>query len=361
MSWDELTMAEKADIMKLAIEGGVYDLDSIRSGYNEYAKGGKIHIKPENRGKFTALKKRTGHSATWFKEHGTPAQKKMATFALNARHWKHGLGGNLFEMGGPQRGRMPAHPKNREKDPDAYDAYQEWQSEMQERQKQQEEQNRIYAEEKVKRNAEAAEELNRRKGVVMSALSDIANSVPVTGSEIAEAAEAQRQEKLDKTHELKMGLDATMTAAELLAAGYGVARGLTHLNRFMAKQATQSTGQAISRDAMRNLAKWDRRVARIDKPQVLMNGIGGTADAYQWYTADNNFDAWENGLETGANAAGAIGGMNWFRNLPYLRRIGGDKIDAVLDGLGYGAAAWDIVKNIPPLSTALENEREESR
>ena len=64
---------------------------------NIAAEGGKIHIKPENRGKFTALKKRTGHSATWFKEHGTPAQKKMATFALNARHWKHGYGGHIYE------------------------------------------------------------------------------------------------------------------------------------------------------------------------------------------------------------------------------------------------------------------------
>ena len=36
-------------------------------------KASGIHIKPENRGKFTALKKRTGHSASWFKEHGTPA------------------------------------------------------------------------------------------------------------------------------------------------------------------------------------------------------------------------------------------------------------------------------------------------
>ena len=48
-------------------------------------KNGKIHIKPANRGKFTALKKRTGHSASWFKENGTPAQKKMAVFALNSR------------------------------------------------------------------------------------------------------------------------------------------------------------------------------------------------------------------------------------------------------------------------------------
>lgn len=66
----------------------------------QYASGGKIYIKPENRGKFTALKERTGHSATWFKEHGTPAQKKMATFALNARHWNHENGGNLYQDGG---------------------------------------------------------------------------------------------------------------------------------------------------------------------------------------------------------------------------------------------------------------------
>ena len=52
-------------------------------------KDSGIHIKPENRGKFTALKKRTGKSASWFKAHGTPAQKKMAIFALNARKWKH--------------------------------------------------------------------------------------------------------------------------------------------------------------------------------------------------------------------------------------------------------------------------------
>jgi hypothetical protein len=64
---------------------------------NIAAKGGKIHIKPENRGKFTALKERTGHSATWFKEHGTPAQRKMATFALNAAKWKHGYGGHIYD------------------------------------------------------------------------------------------------------------------------------------------------------------------------------------------------------------------------------------------------------------------------
>ena len=64
----------------------------------EFKEGGKIHIKPENRGKFTALKKRTGHSASWFKAHGTPAQKKMATFALNAKKWKHSDGGLMTKF-----------------------------------------------------------------------------------------------------------------------------------------------------------------------------------------------------------------------------------------------------------------------
>lgn len=65
--------------------------------YGVFASGGKIHIKPENRGKFTALKKRTGHSASWFKAHGTPAQKKMAVFALNSKKWhKKSHGGIKF-------------------------------------------------------------------------------------------------------------------------------------------------------------------------------------------------------------------------------------------------------------------------
>lgn len=62
---------------------------SIGGSLKPSLKNGGIYIKPSHRGRFTALKERTGHSATWFKENGTPAQKKMATFALNAAKWKH--------------------------------------------------------------------------------------------------------------------------------------------------------------------------------------------------------------------------------------------------------------------------------
>ena len=104
--WAQLSQNEKAELLGIYTRAGYNDLASIVAHYNEFSSGGGIHIKPENRGKFTALKERTGHSASWFKEHGTPTQKKMAVFALNARKWKHEDGGllnNFFEDGGPEK------------------------------------------------------------------------------------------------------------------------------------------------------------------------------------------------------------------------------------------------------------------
>lgn len=261
----------------------------------------------------------------------------------------------------PKRGRMPAHPRNRDKDPEAYDAANNWQADMQHRIEQTREQDKAYAEEQARRNEEAARELNRRKDVVMSNLSDIATSTPFTGNEYIDAANQQRQEKIDKWHDIRHGMEAAAVIGENVAAGYGVLRGLAHLRRLGLRAATRTTGNAVSRNTMTRLSKWNKIVNKIDAPQATMNGIGATVDGYQWITADNGFDRWENAIETGANTAGFVGGMNWFRNLPYLRRIGGNKIDNVLDGLGYGAATWDIVKQLPPLSGVLEHFREQSK
>lgn len=94
---------------------------------NTFADGGKIYIKPENRGKFTALKERTGKSATWFKEHGTPAQKKMATFALNSKHWSHADGGPLRSLVRSINKRSNADFVQRLLDPNR-DYIQDWES-----------------------------------------------------------------------------------------------------------------------------------------------------------------------------------------------------------------------------------------
>lgn len=58
----------------------------------------KIHIKPENRGKFTATKKRTGKTTEELTHSKNPLTKKRAIFAQNAKKWHHQTGG-LSELG----------------------------------------------------------------------------------------------------------------------------------------------------------------------------------------------------------------------------------------------------------------------
>lgn len=64
---------------------------------NAFAGGGKIHIKPENRGKFTKYcgGKVTSECIARGKRSSNPAVRKRATFAANARKWKHEDGGPL--------------------------------------------------------------------------------------------------------------------------------------------------------------------------------------------------------------------------------------------------------------------------
>lgn len=61
-----------------------------------WKSGSKIHIKPENKGKFTATMKRTGKTAEELSHSKNPLTRKRAIFALNARKWKHQEGG-LFK------------------------------------------------------------------------------------------------------------------------------------------------------------------------------------------------------------------------------------------------------------------------
>ena len=51
--------------------------------------GSGIHIKPENKGKFTATKKATGKTTEELTHSKNPITKKRAIFAQNAAKWKH--------------------------------------------------------------------------------------------------------------------------------------------------------------------------------------------------------------------------------------------------------------------------------
>ena len=68
---------------------------------NTFAEGGKIHIKPENRGKFTKYcgGKVTSECIAKGKRSSDPAVRKRATFAQNVRKFKHAFGGDLNTHG----------------------------------------------------------------------------------------------------------------------------------------------------------------------------------------------------------------------------------------------------------------------
>ena len=49
----------------------------------------KIEIKPQNKGKFTATKKRTGKTTEELTHSKNPLTRKRAIFAQNAKRWSH--------------------------------------------------------------------------------------------------------------------------------------------------------------------------------------------------------------------------------------------------------------------------------
>lgn len=77
---------------------GLHGQDAQMETMQDYTPEAKygIHIKPENRGKFNATKKRTGKSTEELTHSKNPITKKRAVFALNASHWsKKEMGGEI--------------------------------------------------------------------------------------------------------------------------------------------------------------------------------------------------------------------------------------------------------------------------
>ena len=64
------------------------------------ANGSGIHIKKENRGKFTETKKRTGKTTEELTHSKNPLTRKRAIFAQNAKKFKHEDGGSVHKPNG---------------------------------------------------------------------------------------------------------------------------------------------------------------------------------------------------------------------------------------------------------------------
>lgn len=80
-------------------------LQAILTG--QYADGGTIHIKEQNKGLFTKVAKRAGMGTQEYARHilankddYSSTLVKRANFARNAAGWQHGKGGHMFQDGG---------------------------------------------------------------------------------------------------------------------------------------------------------------------------------------------------------------------------------------------------------------------
>lgn len=92
MKWKDLSLKERKQIydsVRVNNPGATYfDIKQQFDSIPAYQDGG-IHIKKKNRGKFNALKKRTGKSTEELTHSKNPLTRKRAIFAQNAAKWNH--------------------------------------------------------------------------------------------------------------------------------------------------------------------------------------------------------------------------------------------------------------------------------
>lgn len=99
--WVQSTLnnnAENIDAMQMQNLLANYGSQAAYGG-SLFADGGSIHIKPENRGKFTETKRRTGKTTEELTHSSNPLTRKRAIFAQNAKKWHHAFGGDLMTHG----------------------------------------------------------------------------------------------------------------------------------------------------------------------------------------------------------------------------------------------------------------------
>ena len=88
---------ERRDTVRMTPEQAEWFTENYKQYYPSFKKGGRIHIKKKNHGKFTEYcgGKVTQECIAKGKKSKDPKIRKRATFAANSRRWKHDNGGIL--------------------------------------------------------------------------------------------------------------------------------------------------------------------------------------------------------------------------------------------------------------------------
>lgn len=297
MNWSDLSMKDRASYIKLAVENGIYNLNSIRTIYNSFAEGGPIKAIRAT----PTLKKKSWETDEEYKER-ISSYSKADTAAIIAENQR------IIEE----------NKRNRQQ-------YLQTEEGKRRQAQIQEEDTKLFN--NIKVPIQNSSSLNRSANIIQDSLQSEVNKAKSLSNEIKEGAKLQQQERLNKLGDYKKGTEATITALELGLSGASLLGAYSNYRNW-----ANSTN--VAKKTLANL---------LQKAQLPMQ-VGGTMiDAYQAFDAIQNgepFETYYNGTSMGLGTAGSIGASDIFLN----SRFHNPKVDRVLDVLGVLQNTGDFIK-----------------
>lgn len=295
MKWDELSMKDKAAIIKIAVNNGYTKINDIK---NKYEEGGP--------------KETLGVVKDDIPEPANPPLVQPSN--VDSKTWERWL----FA-----------------KEIDPRLTFESWQE--------QEKRYNEIAKNIPSTNFIPSGKLHPDYELIMNALYDQANSL--RDINVKEASEKQEQEVKDRWAPYKLGIEAGTTAAELLAGTYFLTKGALKGTNAVARRLSRTTSRyghpvySTRGTAGKIREATDKILTKMDKGQTAMSTIGFGADIAQLMQGDTS---WINNAELAGDAAGIIGGTNIVRSTPWFGRYR-NAIDTTLDAMGYTAAGYDVL------------------
>lgn len=297
MNWSDLSMKDRASYIKLMVENGIYNLNSIRTIYNSFAEGGPIKATRAT----PTLKKKSWETDEEYEER-INSYSNVDTAAIIAENQRT----------------IEENKRNRQ---------QYLQTEEGKRRQAQIQEGDTKLFNNIKIPIQNTSSLNRSANIIQGSLQSEVNKAKSLSNEIEEGAKLQQQERLDKLNDYKKGIEATTTALELGLSGASLLGAYSNYRNW-------ANSANVAKKTLANL---------LQKAQLPMQ-VGGTMiDAYQTFDAIQSgepFETYYNGVSMGLGTAGSIGASDVFLN----SRFHNPRVDRVLDVLGVLQNTGDFIK-----------------
>lgn len=297
MNWSDLSMKDRASYIKLMVENGIYNLNSIRAIYNSFAEGGPIKATRAT----PTLKKKSWETDEEYEER-INSYSNVDTAAIIAENQR------ITEE----------NKRNRQQ-------YLQTEEGKRRQAKIQEEDTKLFN--NIKVPIQNTSSLNRSANIIQDFLQSEVDKAKSLSNEIEEGAKLQQQERLDKLNDYKKGIEATVTALELGLSGASLLGAYSNYRNW-------ANSANVAKKTLANL---------LQKAQLPMQ-VGGTMiDAYQTFDAVQSgepFETYYNAASMGLGTAGSIGASDVFLN----SRFHNPRVDRVLDVLGVLQNTGDFIK-----------------